>query len=819
MRKNQIYIQFSIALAIALSSCSSFKYLEKKGAIGPNDYLLYKQNISGNKAEPKDIFTPFYQQKPNKKLPLLGSRPYFYFYVLGKSFNYTNRVGLKMERVTKKYDAKILADSGKTERIKKLTLKKEKKLEKLRSKQQEGNAFMRTFGEAPSIAKKENFEKSANMMGQMLKTKGYYHHSILVEYDTNGRKLEVTYKINEGEPHTINSIKYSVLNPTVSALIQQDKEESTLKFNKKLDESDLVKERDRLDKLLKNNGYFDFEKQFIFCKIDTNSVPYRADVEIILDTATGKDLYRKYTLNKIYCFIEHSKFEKLQRDTILYDKINFIQINNKFGKKVLAGKIKFRPGDYFSLDKNISTQLNLTNLDNFKFIDIKYAKLKPEDSLLNVLITLNSNKKFQITDEWGLNVSQGLPGPQVSVSFLDRNVLRGCENFDASVRFGIEGVASATNPNSVYKSIEGAADVGITFPQFYFPTRIRLKFNNYYPRTRLSFSFNNIVRPDYLRRNYKLALNYTFTRNVYSRYIVSIADLNVVQSTIYTKTFRDYLDTLTNRGNTLSTSFRPSFISSIHITYIYNNNDFTKFANGNFLRLFAETGGNLINYLEKPLEQRGIIQDKKLFGQLTYFKFVKFNIDYRAYRVLVPKSQLAFRVNTGLAYPFQNQSLPYEKYFFAGGSNSLRAWRPRRLGPGSKQPSVPNADGVFDYRFEQPAEIILELSVESRFKIIRFIEGAVFVDAGNVWRVGESLESPKASDFNSKRFYKEIAVGTGFGLRFNFSFIIVRFDLGLKVYDPALAENNRLVVKNWTLNNIIGRNEYGLINLGIGYPF
>ena len=316
-----------------------------------------------------------------------------------------------------------------------------------------------------------------------------------------------------------------------------------------------------------------------------------------------------------------------------------------------------------------------------------------------------------------------------------------------------------------------------------------------------------------------MALNYTFTRNVYSRIIVSIADLNIVQSALYTKTFQDYLDTLTSRGNTLSTSFRPSFISSIHFTYIYNNNDFTKFVNGNFLRLFAETGGNFINYLEKPLEQRGIIKDKKLFGELTYSRFLKFNIDYRIYRVLLPKSQMALRINTGLAYPFQNQSLPYEKYFFAGGSNSLRAWRPRRLGPGSKPPSVPNSDGIFDYRFEQPAEIILEMSIESRFKIVKFIEGALFVDAGNVWRVGENTESAKLSDFNTKRFYKEIAVGSGFGIRLNFSFIIVRFDLGLKVYDPAVIERNRLVVKNWTLRNIFGKNEYGLINLGIGYPF
>ena len=819
MRKHQIYIQFSIAFAILLSSCSSIKYLEKEKAIKANEYLLYKQNTRGNKEESGEKFTTLYQQKPNRKLPIIGSRPYFYFYVIGKSLNYTKKTSARIDSVTKKYDRKILADSANPKKVKKLVLKKEKKLEKLRVKLKEGNGFMRTFGEAPAIANKEYFEKTAQMMSQMLKTKGYYHNSIQINYDTNGKKLKVVYQVKEGEPHRISSIKYIVLDSEIQKLIEQNKAESALKQNEKLDETDLVKERDRLDKILKNNGYYDFEKQFIFCKIDTNVGPFKAEVEIILDTASGRNLYKKYYLDRINCLIEHTKFGKLDRDTITYDRVNFIQVNNRYGKKVLAGKIKFRPGDVFSMDKTISTQLNLTNLDNFKFIDIRYSKRSDKDSILDVQIILNSHKKFQITDEWGLNVTQGLPGPQASVSFLDRNVLRGCENFDASVRFGIEGVASATNPNAVYRSVEGAADVGITFPQFYFPTKIRLKFNNYFPRTRLSFSFNNIIRPDYLRRNYKLALNYTFTRNTYSRFILSFADLNVVQSTIYTKTFSDYLDTLTNRGNTLITSFRPSFVSSIHLTYIYNNNDFTKFVNGRFLRIFAETGGNIVNLLEKPLENQGIIRDDKLFGELSYFRFVKCNVDYRLYRAVLPKSQIAMRINTGVAYPLHNQSLPYEKYFFAGGSNSLRAWRPRRLGPGSKEPSIPNADGVYDYRFEQPAEIILELSIESRFKVIKFIEGAVFVDAGNVWRVGESIESTRPSDFNKDRFFKEIAIGSGLGIRFNFGFIIVRFDLGLKVYDPARKESERFVVKNWTLRNVLGKNEYGLINLGIGYPF
>ena len=420
-----------------------------------------------------------------------------------------------------------------------------------------------------------------------------------------------------------------------------------------------------------------------------------------------------------------------------------------------------------------------------------------------------------------MNVSQGLPGPQGSISFLDRNVLRGCENIDASIRYGIEGVASATDPNVIYRTAEAAADVGITFPQLYMPTKLRFKFNNYFPRTRFSFSFNNIVRPEYSRRNYKLAVNYTLIRNTFSRYIFSLADLNVVQTPRTTNSFSNYLNQLLNQGNTLVTSFQPSFVSSIHLTYLYNNNDFTRFVNGRFLRLFGESGGTSMRLIEDRLIETGLINNgNKLFGELAYYKFIKLNADYRIYRSVTPKGQIAFRLNSGMAITSgANKTLPYEKYFFAGGSNSLRAWRPRRLGPGSLAPTNFLSDGSFDYKFEQPGELIIESSIESRFKIIKFIEGAVFADAGNVWRFGTGLNTEVLSEFNPTRFYKEIALGTGLGLRFNFTFILVRFDLGMKVYDPALPEEDRLVVSNWSVRNFLSKKEYGLLNIGIGYPF
>lgn len=781
--------------------------------------MLFKQRVEGNATVSEEKFTSLYQQKTNRKMPLLGSRPYFYFYMIGKAVHFRTRIEKKMERVKQKYDQKILEDSADKQAVVKWQKKKEAKLEKLKVRYTTGNSFMRTFGEAPSIAKRENIDRTSVLMKQMLRAKGYFHSKIAVKYDTNGKKLTVIYLIEEGQPHTIDTLYYTLSNRQIQLLIDSASVHSYIKKNGHLDEADLILERDRIDKLLKDNGYFDFEKQAIAYKIDTTYAPFRARVEVSIKNPEGTTFFRKYHIDNVYCYLEYNKFGKQKIDTVVYDKVRFVEVKNKYGKKVLAGKIKLRPGDLYRAERTLSTQLNIANLDNFKYIDIRYQKTNPNDSVLTVNIVLNSSKKYQITDEWGLNVTQGLPGPQGSISFLDRNVLKGCENFDFSVRYSIEGVASATNPDIVYKSVEAAADAGLTFPQFYIPTRIRFKFNNLYPRTRLNFAFNNIIRPEYTRRNYKLALNYNFTRNVYSRYIFAIADLNVIQTFKQTTAFASYLDTLASQGNTLKSSFQPSFVSSMSFTYLYNNNDFTKFATGNFFRWFVESGGTTMHFLESQLRNEMIIRDELLFGQLAYYKFIKSSADFRRYEAISPKSQIAFRINAGAAVTFGKDVLPYEKYFFAGGSSSLRAWRPRRLGPGSRPPRNYRANGAFDYRFEQPAEMVLESSLESRFKLIKFFEGALFLDVGNVWQIRNALDSEDPSVFSLKRFYKELAVGTGVGLRLNFTFIIVRFDLGLKVLDPAMPEEDRLVVKKWTLGNIFSTNEYGLLNLGIGYPF
>jgi outer membrane protein assembly factor BamA len=256
---------------------------------------------------------------------------------------------------------------------------------------------------------------------------------------------------------------------------------------------------------------------------------------------------------------------------------------------------------------------------------------------------------------------------------------------------------------------------------------------------------------------------------------------------------------------------------------IWNHNNYgSPDKSSAFIRWSVESGGTLQNLVDYTfIETRG----------LQSFKYLRASVDLRRINILNKNTTLAYRFNGGVAYSYDSRGvLPYEKYFFIGGSNSIRAWRPRRLGQGSFKPLISDdisQNGYFDYKFEKPGDMILEASIVLRKKLFGVVEGAVFLDAGNVWtfnslkkETGGVIVENGNSKFEAKEFYKEIGVGTGFGFRFNFSFLILRFDVGMKVYDPARDEGSRFVLDNAKPFRPFGVEKEPMIyNIGIGYPF
>ncbi len=642
-----------------------------------------------------------------------------------------------------------------------------------------------------------------------LNTRGYFDASVDYKLKKSGKKVKVTYQVEEGEPHRLDTVYFRSNDPVILNLIRQNQEESFIKQNDIYNQEALSKERERLEELMKNNGYYDFNRQYINFRVYDTLEIRKLIVETVISPPVGKRTHKIFTIDSVIFTTDAGLSFSGKRSSEVYKDVNYLFFEDKFSRKILDRRLFIYPDSLYSKKNTFETQKQLANLDIFKFININFDSSGGE-FIANIYTS--PLKKFQTSNEVGINVTQGLPGPFYNLNFKNRNVFRGLEILELSARIGVEGVASASDATEVYRSTEAGGNLSLIFPQFLLPLsdRMKTRMAESNPKTRLNAGYSFTNRPEYLRTTWNSALAYSWQNQRNAFFNFTLADLNLINSEIQDPQFQKRLDEFENAGNNLKNTFLPSFVSSSIIQAIFNNNNygFSPGQKSNFLKLFLEAGGNSLNFFgTKFLERRN----------LEYYKFFKFNADFRQYLPLENGSTFAYRVNLGVAIPYgENKILPYEKYFFAGGSNGIRAWRPRRLGPGSYTPL--DSLGNLDYRFEQQAEILLETSFELRRQLIGFLEGALFLDAGNIWTLEEDQLRPGA-EFEVDDFFTEIAIGSGIGMRLNFSFLIVRLDAGLKLYDPARPTGSRFILSQNFNQEPFNRAENLIFNLGIGYPF
>jgi outer membrane protein assembly factor BamA len=457
------------------------------------------------------------------------------------------------------------------------------------------------------------------------------------------------------------------------------------------------------------------------------------------------------------------------------------------------------------------------------------AGLHPSTGELVAVINASPAPKFSETTELGGTFVANLVGPFANVRLKTRNPFGGAEVLEIGLRGGFEGQLTrlATTDNSltsVYTTQLGAT-AALVLPQFLVPFKTNHFLTSYNPKTRFSLSETFVDRPEYTRSNFEFAWDYIWQRSAFHQYVFSPVVITLV-NTLRTDPAFDarliyYRDT---QGSSLIRSFSKQIEPSFSFTSLYNSNDFNQTRDARYLRLFGELGG-LTRHLYK---------DALLSGTgLNVYDFARFSADYRRYHRLTPQTYFAWRLNGGVVHAltrtydpdtkYDAYIIPYDKSFFAGGSTSLRAWAPRRLGPGGYTPRL--ITGERDLISEQPGELLLEGSAEYRFPIYSFIKGAVFTDFGNVWGLQERKErdpdSPKygeylrpGAQFQLNTFYRQIAADAGFGVRFDFTFLILRLDIATKIYDPTAPTG-----QNWALRYFNRTANPIAFNLGIGYPF
>ncbi len=839
-----------------------------------NDYLLYTNSIRGNQVVSSDELEGLIPQKPNRRILRTPLTPALWIYqAASRGYNRDSAINQLAAKTTEfERKSEMLSDDPKA--LKKLNRRFNREARKLRRAAEEGNWWMRNLGEAPIYYYPRDAQaNAAKMQVYLRRTKGFFRATVGYSVDTliDGR-VRVNYLVNEEIPYILRSITYEIADPAIQTLVDSKKADTFLRVGDRFDGEKVESERTRIEELLRNNGYYEFSRDYIrprsvqdtTTRVPADTLSSSIDFTIRILNPPRQTAHPVYRIGDVKVTIAPSPVQTetnqtiIPTDTSVTNGITYFYSGRRYAPRLLDSKIRLRPNDLYSVSNYNLTQRQLFLLNQFKFVNINFVDTTARR--LRTEIRAIPLEKYEITTEGGLFVlyqGQGYPGPFGNVSFRVRNLFGGLETFETNLRAGLEAQTGfADTEGTSLKDVYLAQELGLTtsliFPQILFPGRIRFTFNDLNPKTQISLGYNYTNRPDFLRQTFRSTLSYNWQKLPKHQYSFFLGDINLINSSFdggKTPTLRKQFEQLLKAnqaltGNqTLYNSFLPSFASNMSFAYTYNTNVFGQNRRANFFRVALESGGTTLNFLRDTTVRKLISSTG-----LQFFKYLRFSADYRHYIPLRPRTTLAFRVNAGLLYSYgPDGSAPYEKYFFAGGSNSLRAWRPRRLGPGSAFPRVSSTNRLspqfltdprdrtlklpqYDYTFEQPGDFLLEGSAELRGRLFHFgadFNGALFIDAGNVWtlrndpaRTGDLLQLSK--------LIPDIAVGTGAGLRVDFSFFIIRFDAGIKVWDPArkyIRESDsqlvdeRFILPQFSFRKLSRGPNPLVVNFGIGYPF
>ncbi len=757
-----------------LFSCSPARYVPE------GNYLLRKNHIQTvEKKISEDQLKSYVLQKPNKKL--LGTRFYLFLY---------NLSNIEKERWP--------------------------------------HGWLRKIGEEPVIYEPGLTKNSTGQLKQFLENKGYYQAVVKDTVIFQGRDAIVSYAIQFNKPYKIRNITYSFEDTGLISRILPDTINSYLYKNKNFDKDELQKERVRIETLMKELGYYRFSKEYIFFNASLVPDEYAVDLTMNFkefvdgqpDPRTKIKYHPRFIISKVFLNPNYSSNTSktgisethLSLDTTLYRNTHFLNTGKlNIRPNVLIDNNSIIPGEYYQLSKVNRTYRNLSELSIVRYTNITFTE---KDTLfatgrnkhLDAHIDL-SQKKLQSyqTEIVGTN-SAGDLGVRGNLFYQNMNLLRGAEVFNMKLTGAIESLRNYSGGN-IKSMKEIGAESSIVFPKFFIPFRFEGFVQRYAPKTSINVSFNYQSRPIYTRSIANGSFSYKWNSSKYLTHSVWPVELNYVQ--IYEERSQaSFLDSISHTP--LAYSFKDHVVNVARYSVELNNQAIGKSRDFVFTRFNIESAGNLVNFVTRDQFNREENADPYELFNVPYFQYLRSDVDFRYYNVIDRQNRFVYRLFIGAGYPYGNSTtMPYEKKYFSGGPNSIRAWSTRDLGPGSDT-SRTSASFFPD----KNGDIKLEANVEYRFKVFWKMEGAFFVDMGNIWNIRKDENKPGA-EFNWSRFHKEIAVGSGFGARFDFSFFLLRLDFGIKLRNPAPSSDG----KNW----IPVFRDFDLRDLhmrfGIGYPF
>ncbi len=689
------------------------------------------------------------------------------------------------------------------------------------------NKWMRKLGEPPVIYNPELSEASVRQLAQLMANKGYYNAEVTVDSVKNEdkRKIALTYNISPGTQKLISSVAYQFPDSTIESIVMADSSKFTAIEGNPLSRELLEAQQTLVTDALRNSGYYNFTKDLITFVADTTEGTNEANLTMKISLPKSshqlpQEVYSKYIIRNVTVITDaeainaENPAKAVGKDSVFYKGIHILYADSKYLRpQVIADNCFINPGEEFSQKEVDRTYRAFSRLSILKFINVAFepAGAIGNEGLLDAYILLTPGKSQTASVELEGTNSEGDLGVAVGLSYSHRNIGHGSETFTGKVRGSYESISGNLDGLLHNRYMEYSADLGISMPEFKAPISRRIR-RRIQASTEANLSISYQERPEYTRIISTAGFNYKWVDfRKHNQHTFTPIDINYVY---LPESTNDFINQIAPDNPLLRYSYEDHFIMRMGWRWYHSNKrtdtpwNKTMQSNIYTVRVNAEFAGNLLFAISSIFShRRNFHQDPyKIFG-IHYSQYFRMEADYSFLHRFDERNALAIRAGGGVGVPYGNsEMLPFEKRFYGGGANGVRGWNVRTLGPGS----YPSKNSVTDF-INQCGDIRLIFSAEYRAKLFWVLELGAFIDAGNIWTIRDYSNQP-GGVFKFNEFYKQIAAAYGLGLRLDFNYFLLRFDLGMKAHNPAMGEIPwPLIHPNWKRDSAF--------HFSIGYPF
>ena len=658
------------------------------------------------------------------------------------------------------------------------------------------NRILQKWGEAPVCLDTTKVAASQENLRQILFNQGFLDAGVEVEQHARKRRVKVDYILFPKQQYVIRSVSYNIRDNRIDSLLRANNvlEGGGLKAGEYFSVTGLSSERKRISTWLNNNGYRYFNKEFISYHVDSCKAGHYVNVSLNIELFRRNN-NENYTSHPYY-HIRNIRYTSPQEQKL------------RIRPSVLNVNTVFREGELYDESKIQKTyrrfaDLGIVRSTNISFVEVNDSNSQDDNGLLDAVISISQHNTHNVTlQPEGTNTAGDL-GAALSLTYENRNVFHGSELFSLSARGAFEAIKGLEGyANNNYE--EYGIEAKLSFPEFLCPNISEDYRRRHKSTTEFLLSYNKQNRPEFDRRVFSGKWRYRWSSSTNRvGYTLDFINIDYVSMPWISDTFkRDYLDSKDNRNAILRYNYENLLIMKLGFSFNYNDGI-------HYLKVSMESAGNLLKALSKPLKFKTNDMGQYEFLKVAYAQYAKADVDYTYNYRIDERNTLALHSRIGIAMPYGNSTiLPYEKRYFSGGANSVRGWSVRELGPGCYH----GKDGRIDF-INQTGDLRLDLNAELRSSLFWKFQGAIFIDAGNIWTVRQYADQPGGL-FTLSSLYKEIAVAYGVGLRLNFDYFILRLDLGMKAISPYYTTTD----EHYPISNPNFKRDYAL-HFAVGLPF